>query len=142
MSPPETSSRPAIIRSVVLLPQPEGPTSTTNSLSGISRLMLRTASTLSKRLTTLRKVTSAIRLTFCGARGEAGDVVVHQEGVDHQRRRGRHERAGHQHAPLVDVAANEARHRADGEDLLVRRVEKCHRIDEGRPRHRESEDHR
>src|ERR1700720_2158180 len=100
MSPPGTSSRPAIMRILVLLPQPEGPTSTTNSLSGISRLMLRTASTLSKRLTTLRKVTSAIRLTFCGARDEAGDVVVHQECVDHQRRRGGHERAGHQHAPF------------------------------------------
>ena len=37
-SPPEMSSRPAIIRSVVDLPQPEGPTSTMNSLSAISTL--------------------------------------------------------------------------------------------------------
>jgi hypothetical protein len=36
-SPPEIDSRPAIIRSVVLLPQPDGPTSTMNSPSAISR---------------------------------------------------------------------------------------------------------
>ena len=35
-SPPVISSRPAIIRRVVDLPQPEGPTSTMNSLSAIS----------------------------------------------------------------------------------------------------------
>ena len=34
----EISSRPAIIRRVVDLPQPEGPTRTINSLSAISRL--------------------------------------------------------------------------------------------------------
>src|ERR1700733_15566880 len=122
MSPEVSSSRPAIMRSVVDLPQPEGPTSTTNSLSGISRLMLRTTSTLSNRLTTLRNATSAIVSAFRGARGQAGDVIVHQEGVDHERRRGGHQRAGHQHSPFVDVAANEARHRADGENLLVRRI--------------------
>src|SRR5258707_15597424 len=60
ISPAETSSSPAIIRSVVLFPQPEGPTRTTNSLSGMSRLILRTASTSSKRFTTLRNATSAI----------------------------------------------------------------------------------
>ena len=44
-SPPEMSSRPAIIRRVVDLPQPEGPTSTMNSLSAISRLKSLTAVT-------------------------------------------------------------------------------------------------
>src|SRR5579862_8288900 len=93
MSPALISSRPAIMRNVVDLPQPEGPTSTTNSLSGISRSMLRTASTLSKRLDTLRNMTSAIfRGSFGSALGgagsEAGDVVVHEEGVDHKRRSG------------------------------------------------------
>src|SRR6478752_6638510 len=38
ISPPEISSRPAIIRSSVDLPQPEGPTSTANSPSAISTL--------------------------------------------------------------------------------------------------------
>src|SRR5215813_882280 len=98
MSPAETSSRPAIIRSVVLLPQPDGPTSTRNSLSGISRLTLRTASTSSYFFETLRRATSAIlhstlrrgrsqpRLSLGCAGGEPGDVVIHQERVDEQRR--------------------------------------------------------
>ena len=44
-SPEVMSSRPAIIRRVVDLPQPEGPTSTMNSLSAISRLNCWTATT-------------------------------------------------------------------------------------------------
>ena len=43
-SPDEMSSRPAIIRSVVDLPHPEGPTNIMNSLSSISRLKSFTAS--------------------------------------------------------------------------------------------------
>src|SRR5690242_3308956 len=125
MSPADTSSRPATMRKVVDLPQPDGPTSTTNSLLGMSRLMPRTASTLSKRLVTFRNATSAMALALFSAFGgpcsQAGDIIVHQEGVNHERRCRSHQRAGHQHAPLVDVGANEARHRADGEDLLVRR---------------------
>src|ERR1700756_2209352 len=137
MSPAVTSSRPAIMRSVVDLPQPEGPTSTTNSLSGMSRLMLRTTSTFSKRWTTLRNDTSAMvdysPSAFGGACGEPGDVVVHQEGVNDERRRRGNERARHQHSPFVNVAADQARHRAHGEDLLVCRVQKRHRIDKSRP---------
>ena len=52
ISPRVTSSSPAIIRKVVLLPHPEGPTRTTNSLWGMSRSMPRTASVLSKTLAT------------------------------------------------------------------------------------------
>ena len=37
------SSRPATIRSAVVLPQPDGPTSTMNSPSAMSRLMSLTA---------------------------------------------------------------------------------------------------
>jgi len=51
---------PAIIRKVVVLPQPDGPTSTTNSLSAMSRSMPRTASVSSKRLTSLRSETCAM----------------------------------------------------------------------------------
>src|SRR6185437_6907606 len=42
-SPAETDSRPAIMRSVVVLPHPEGPTSTRNSPSAMSRSMPWTA---------------------------------------------------------------------------------------------------
>ncbi len=40
MRPPLTSSSPAIIRSSVVLPQPDGPTKTTNDPSSISRSAL------------------------------------------------------------------------------------------------------
>ena len=45
MSPSVTSSRPAIIRSSVDLPQPDGPTSTMNSPLAIVRLTSSTART-------------------------------------------------------------------------------------------------
>src|SRR5919107_2271299 len=61
--PPVMSSRPAIIRRAVDFPQPEGPTKTTNSPSGISRFILSTATTSSpKTLVTSSRVTSAIPL--------------------------------------------------------------------------------
>src|ERR687889_579757 len=57
------SSRPAIIRRAVDFPQPEGPTKTTNSPSGISKFILSTATTSSpKTLVTSSNVTSAIPL--------------------------------------------------------------------------------
>src|SRR5919112_947118 len=57
------SSRPAIIRRAVDFPQPDGPTKTTNSPSGISKFILSTATTSSpKTLVTSSSVTSAIPL--------------------------------------------------------------------------------
>src|ERR671920_2349164 len=57
------SSSPAIIRRAVDFPQPDGPTKTTNSPSGISRFILSTATTSSpKTLVTSSRVTSAIPL--------------------------------------------------------------------------------
>ncbi len=47
--PPVITSKPAINRSRVLLPQPEGPTSTINSPSAIVRLMRRKTLILSAR---------------------------------------------------------------------------------------------
>ena len=43
LAPRPMSSSPAIVRSSVLLPQPEGPTSTVNSPSGMARSMPLTA---------------------------------------------------------------------------------------------------
>jgi hypothetical protein len=43
MSPEVIDSRPATMRSVVVLPQPDGPTKTMNSLSRISRSTFFTA---------------------------------------------------------------------------------------------------
>ena len=76
------------------------------------------------------------------AGGQAGDVVVHQEGVDQDRRqRGQH--AGrHDLAPLEHVAADQVADDADGQHHLVGRVEIGQRIEEAAPAHREGEDRR
>src|SRR5262249_1668835 len=142
ISPPVISSSPAIMRKVVDLPQPDGPTSTTNSLSAMSRSMALTASTSSYFLMTFRSVTCAIYSTLCRAGGQSGNVVVHQEGVDDQRRRRAEQRAGHDLPPVVDIAPDQRRDDADRQHELVRRCREGERIEELRPRHREGEDRR
>src|SRR5918994_2950707 len=63
--PSEISSRPATIRSAVVLPQPEGPTSTNNSPSSASRSMEETARVPSGyTFDTPLKVTAATQLTL------------------------------------------------------------------------------
>src|SRR5882672_947647 len=142
ISPSVMSSSPAIIRSVVDLPQPDGPTSTTNSLSEMSRSMPRTASVESKRLTMLRSETCAIPSTLRRAGRETGDVIVHQERVDDERRRGAEQRAGHDLAPVEHVALDQRGDDADRKHQLIGRGREHERIKELRPGHREGEDGR
>src|SRR6266511_1533988 len=142
-SPSLTSSSPAIMRSVVLLPQPDGPTSTTNSLSAMSRSMPRTANVSSYFFISLRSVTWAMRSSSFGrARREAGDVVIHQERIDHERRRGAEQRPGHDLGPGEDVAADQGGDDADRQHQLVDRGGEGERVEELRPRHGEGEDGR
>jgi hypothetical protein len=68
ISPEVISSRPATMRSVVVLPQPEGPTSTRNSLSRISRS---TSFTAWKPLSYF--------LFSCGMR-DVGHLTFHRSG--------------------------------------------------------------
>jgi hypothetical protein len=63
-SPPVMSSSPAIIRRSVDLPQPEGPTKTTNSPCSSDRLMSRSTSTEPKDFETLISSTDAIGYPF------------------------------------------------------------------------------
>ncbi len=58
--PPPIDSSPAIMRSSVDLPQPEGPTSTTNSPSAMSTSTPRITSTVPKAFRTPRIVTLAM----------------------------------------------------------------------------------
>src|SRR5512132_2223050 len=88
-SPSEMSSRPAIMLSVVDLPQPDGPTRITNSPSAIVRLTSSTASAPSgNRLVTWSRTISAmggslLLLTLDGARGQPGnDPALEQEDDD------------------------------------------------------------
>jgi hypothetical protein len=64
ISPEVIVSRPAIIRSAVVLPHPEGPTSTANSRSRISIERLSTAVTEPNRFTRFFRITLAMSLTL------------------------------------------------------------------------------
>src|SRR3954470_5014428 len=90
-SPSEMSSRPAIIRSAVDFPQPDGPTRIISSPSRISRFMFLTASKPSGyRLTTSSNSISAISSRLLSARDRAGgqagdDALLEEQDQDDQR---------------------------------------------------------
>ena len=64
MSPLVASSRPQMMRSSVLLPQPEGPTKTQNSPSRTSRSTPGITVTVSKRLTTCLSCSDAMSISL------------------------------------------------------------------------------
>src|SRR5436305_1545522 len=133
MSPEVTSSSPAIMRKVVLLPQPEGPTRTTNSRSAMSRSIPCTAGVRSNVLTMLRSATCAIPLSFRGAGSQAGDVIIHQKRVDDQRRRCAEQSPRHDLSPGVHVASDQRGDNADWQGQLIGRGGECERVEEIRP---------
>src|SRR5918995_117988 len=97
-SPLEMSSSPAIIRSAVDLPQPEGPTRIMNSPSLMSRFMSLTASKPSgKTLVIPSRTISDIggSLSLDGAGGEPGDdSALEEEDEDDDRHRHHHRGGG------------------------------------------------
>src|SRR4051812_3344836 len=129
MSPELISSRPATMRSVVVLPQPEGPTSTTNSRSRISRFTSLTACVPSNFLLRFVSFTCATRSPLDRA-GHAGDVVFDEERVDDRHRNGADQRAGHERAPEENVAADQLGGDANRHGLLLGRRQEHQRIDE------------
>src|SRR5271154_3835918 len=97
MSPEVTSSRPAMSLNSVDLPQPDGPTKTTNSPSAISRLASRITSTTPKVFESAsivrRAMAMGVQVSFDAGRGDAGGDVALQEDESQrewQRRQGRH----------------------------------------------------
>src|SRR5215210_6712434 len=77
ISPAVGSSKPAIIRSVVVLPQPDGPSRARNSPGCTSRSMSSTATRSPKRFVTPRSATSGVSpLSMC-----AGTYRTHSGGV-------------------------------------------------------------
>src|SRR5215204_5491268 len=100
MRPEVMLSSPATMRSVVVLPQPEGPTSTMNSLSRISRSTTFTAwKPFSYFLLSLRIDTFATRAPARSAfhrAGKAGDVILDEERIDDRDRHRAQQRARHQ----------------------------------------------
>src|SRR5205807_6305650 len=88
-------SSPATMRKVVVLPQPEGPTSTTNSLSLMSRLTSLTACTSSYFLLRARMTTSAMFLSLHRT-GDSRHVMFDKERIDEGNGDRPQQRAGHQ----------------------------------------------
>src|SRR5919106_5975034 len=156
ISPAVISSSPATIRSVVDLPQPEGPTRTMNSLSRMCKFTSLTAWTSSYFLLSAFSITWAIAHSpshgFPGVgspgrwgsalhgAGQPRDVVLDEERIDDRDRDRAEQGAGHQLTPEVDVAAYQLRHHADRHRLLLRRREKDEGVDELVPGQGERED--
>src|SRR5262245_31963453 len=79
-APSEISSRPAIMRRLVVLPHPEGPTRTMNSPSWMSRLRSFTAENSPKRFQTCSNVTVAMRALLPGVVAIAGPCISTRAG--------------------------------------------------------------
>src|SRR6266542_5530104 len=126
-------SSPATIRSAVVFPQPEGPTSTTNSPSSIERSSRSTARTPpGKSFVTLSnstRATSALRRAAGEARHEVA-LEDQEQGKDGQR--------GEEHDPeLLPVVDRERPHRnvdAGRDRHAARRAEDDERREEVVPR--------
>src|SRR5215468_5101725 len=129
ISPEVTASSPAIMRKVVVLPHPEGPTKTTNSLSWMCRSTSFTTWLESNFLLSLRTMTSAMTLSLDRA-GEARDVVFDEERIDDRHRDRAEQRARHQRTPEEHVAADQLRGDADRHGLLVGRAQEHQGVDE------------
>src|SRR5213593_1138334 len=159
ISPAVISSSPATMRSVVDLPHPDGPTSTTNSLSWMWRFTSLTAWTSSYFLFRSFIITWAIDVSprsecrdgtpCCPQRasafhgpGEAGDIVLDEEGVDESHRDRAQQRPRHERAPEEDVAPDQLGDDADRHRLLLRGGEEDERVDELVPGQREGENSR
>src|SRR5262245_61352194 len=90
-SPEVMSSRPAMSRRRVDLPQPEGPTKTTKSLSAMSRLTPWIVSIRPNAFRTSLSTTLAMALPLDGAGGEARhDLSLEDEDENDERQRDDH----------------------------------------------------
>src|SRR2546427_676535 len=157
ISPAVISSSPATIRKVVDFPHPDGPTSTTNSLSRMWRFTSLTAWTSSYFLFRSFIITWAIdvsprsecrdgtpcrppRASAFHGPGEAGDIVLDEEGIDEGHRNRAQERPRHERAPEEDVAPDQLGDDPDRDRLLLRGGEEDEGVDELVPGQREGED--
>src|SRR5882724_119324 len=129
-SPTVIASSPAISRSNVDLPHPEGPTRTTNSRSLTSRSMFRSTSTWAKRLPRPRALSSLMAgASLHGPLRQAADELPLEGEEGDQDRDDRDHQAGHQHRPVVAQRIGKAHH-ADGDGLDVLALHEGEREDE------------
>src|SRR5262245_61117866 len=147
ISPAVMVSRPATMRSVVVFPQPDGPTRTTNSLSRICRFTSLTACRSSYFLLRFLRTTCAIAISAGSERaskhercladesslhrsGQAGDIVLDEKRVDQGDRNGAQQRTRHQRSPVEHVAADKLGGDADGHRFLLGRRQEHEGVDE------------
>src|ERR1043166_1261963 len=90
-------------------------------------------------MVSLRAMMSLL-LRLHGAGGQAGDVVVHEEGIDDGDRHRAEQRAGHELAPVEDVAADQLGDDADRHRAHVALGQEDQRVEELVLRQRERED--
>src|SRR5690349_18801839 len=113
-SPAETVSSPAMMRSSVVLPQPEGPTKTQNSPSFTSRSMSRRISTVPKDLQMPRSVTSGMAISPRPLLDRTGRKAAHklarEQDIEHEDRRDREGERGDHRVPVDDILADELLH--------------------------------
>src|SRR5262252_8870548 len=106
ISPEVGSSKPAIMRRVVVLPHPDGPTNTTNSPSSITKFRFLTASTAPNDLLRLTSSMRAKGLSPYHSETEAArEVLADDEADDHQRDR---DADRERRLPAVDAALGRA----------------------------------
>src|SRR5580658_7125132 len=97
--PDVTSSRPATMRSAVVLPQPDGPTSTRISPSPTarSREFTATVPSANRLVTESSSIRDTLALSLLShAKGQAPDQVPLEDQVHDDRREGADQGAGHQ----------------------------------------------
>ncbi len=100
ISPPLASSSPAIRRSSVDLPQPDGPTKTTNSPLLMARLAPGMMTTSPKLFCTFLSAIVPIQSrSFHRSECEAADKLFLREPAEHQDRRDGHGRSGRELGP-------------------------------------------
>src|SRR5690349_7248958 len=103
-SPDVARSRPAIMRSVVVLPQPEGPRRQTTSPAPTERSASRTAVKSPKRLVTF--LISIVDMSALhGTEGHAAQQVILQEERDEEDRDEEQSFDGRQQGPVGAAAA-------------------------------------
>src|ERR1700754_2140837 len=111
-SPFVTLSSPASIRNIVVFPQPDGPSNTTNSPSAISSERSSTTFVSPKVLVTFRNpicISKSLRLTLhCSQRQSPHQIPLHCERKD-QNGNHRHRARGTHHAPFDLVLRHASR---------------------------------
>src|SRR5581483_6762366 len=131
MSPPSGSSKPAMQRSAVDLPQPEGPSRQRNSPSATSSDIALTATVAPKRRVRDFRLSVAIPRPFAlrGDAGGEGAAVEHPPGEDQQNQRRHPENRREHGAVLHDDLPGDQRQHDDRQGTDIRYADQQRALD-------------